>query len=126
MELTPETKKQMLRFIGSGILAVSVDLLTYLLLKNYFSYNFSKGLSFFIGTMVAYVLNKFWTFEEKKYSNLQLLKFFLLYGLTLAVNVVINNFVLGLFYSVIFAFLCATGTSTVLNFVGQKFWVFKK
>ena len=53
MELTPETKKQMLRFIGSGILAVTVDLLTYLLLKNYFSHNFSKGLSFFIGTMVG-------------------------------------------------------------------------
>ena len=26
----------------------------------------------------------------------------------------------------LFAFLCATGTSTVLNFVGQKFWVFKE
>ena len=26
----------------------------------------------------------------------------------------------------LFAFLCATGTSTILNFIGQKFWVFKE
>jgi len=25
----------------------------------------------------------------------------------------------------LFGFLCATGVSTILNFIGQKFWVFK-
>ncbi len=126
MEITPETKKQILRFIGTGIVAVAVDLLVYLLLKENFGYSLSKGFSFFTGTIVAYLLNKFWTFEEKKYSTVQLLKFFFLYGITLGVNVVVNNLVLDMFYSVIFAFLCATGTSTILNFIGQKFWVFKK
>ena len=29
-------------------------------------------------------------------------------------------------HKILIAFLLATGTSTIVNFIGQKFWVFKK
>jgi len=55
--------KQISRFSVAGLSAVAVDLLSYYLLINYLSYDISKTLSFVIGAVVAYVINKFWTFD---------------------------------------------------------------
>ncbi len=126
MALDAVLKKQFIRFFVSGVTAVAIDMGIYYLLKERLDYNIAKGVSFLSGTIVAYILNKFWTFEEKKYSSVELIKFFTLYSLTLFINIYVNHLTLNLFQSVLFAFLIATGVSTVLNFVGQKFWVFKK
>lgn len=126
MAIDTTTRSQLLKFIVSGIIAVAVDFGVYYLLNNYTSHNVSKGVSFLIGSMVAYILNKFWTFDTKEFSGAQLFRFFFLYTSTLAINVLVNKGVLNLFNSVLFGFLCATGASTILNFLGQKFWVFKK
>ena len=126
MELDAVLKKQFIRFFISGVTAVAIDLMVYYVLKETLDYNLAKGVSFLAGTIVAYILNKFWTFEEKKYSSVELIKFFTLYSLTLFINIYINHLALIISQSVLFAFLTATGVSTVLNFVGQKFWVFKK
>lgn len=126
MEINATMKQQLARFIFSGIIAVAVDFGVYYFLNKYTGHNISKGISFLAGSIVAYLLNKFWTFEAKEFSGKQLFRFFFLYLTTLAINVLVNKGVLNLFNSVILGFLCATGASTVLNFSGQKFWVFKK
>ncbi len=126
MAIDSTTRGQLLKFIVSGLIAVAVDFGVYYLLNNYTSHNVSKGISFLTGSIVAYLLNKFWTFDTKEFSGKQLFRFFFLYGTTLAINVLVNKGVLNLFNSVLFGFLCATGASTILNFLGQKFWVFKK
>lgn len=120
------TRSQLLKFIVSGCIAVAVDFGVYYFLNTYIGHNVSKGISFLTGSLVAYLLNKFWTFDTKEFSGTQLFRFFFLYTSTLAINVLVNKVVLNLFHSVLFGFLCATGASTVLNFLGQKFWVFKK
>lgn len=120
------TRNQLLKFIVSGCIAVAVDFGVYYLLNNYTGHNISKGISFLTGSLVAYLLNKFWTFDAKEFSGTQLFRFFFLYASTLVINVLVNKGVLNLFNSVLFGFLCATGASTILNFLGQKFWVFKK
>lgn len=126
MAIDNTTQKQLLKFVVSGVIAVGVDFGVYYLLNNYMDQNVSKGISFLTGSMVAYLMNKFWTFDTKEFSGIQLFRFFFLYATTLAINVMVNKGVLSLFNSVLFGFLCATGASTVLNFLGQKFWVFKK
>lgn len=118
--------KELRRFFVVGFSAVGTDFIVYYILINFFSHAPSKGLSFLAGTILAYFLNKYWTFEKKEKNNLEMTSFLILYLGTLIVNVAVNQTSLFFFKEYVFlAFLFATGTSTILNFVGQKWWVFK-
>ncbi len=118
-------KKELKRFLIAGFSAVGTDLFTYYILLNFLSHDLAKAISFLLGTIVAFVINKYWTFEKHDKSYKEIVQFTILYSLTLGANVVTNKFVLVQVDSILFAFLVATGVSTVLNFLGQKFWVFK-
>lgn len=119
-------RKEMKRFLVTGFSAVSTDLSVYYLLLNFLDQSPAKAVSFISGTFVAYVLNKYWTFEQKRKSYSEMLRFAIVYMITLGANVAVNKMSLLIFPDLIFpAFLAATGTSTVLNFIGQKWWVFK-
>lgn len=118
-------KKELKRFLVAGLSAVGTDLITYYILLNFLSHDFSKAISFLIGTVVAFVINKYWTFEKNEKSYKEMMKFGVLYSVTLGANVMTNNVVLEYTNIVFLAFLLATGISTILNFIGQKFWVFK-
>ena len=120
------TKKQLSRFLVAGCSAVGTDLATYSLLLQLLPPSFAKGGSFLLGTIVAYVINKYWTFEKASQPASDALKFGALYAVTLGANVGVNHFSLWLIPGALpLAFLAATGTSTFLNFLGQKYWVFK-
>jgi len=118
-------KKELKRFLVAGVSAVSTDLTAYYILLNFLSPDSAKAISFLLGTIVAFVINKYWTFEKHEKSYKEMVQFGVLYSLTLGVNVMTNKVVLGYTEIVFLAFLIATGVSTVLNFVGQKWWVFK-
>ena len=119
--------KQISRFSVAGLSAVAIDLLSYYLLINYLSYDISKTLSFVIGAVVAYIINKFWTFEQKNLSLKELAKFALLYTFSLIINVYMNKLFLAITNdTIIIGFFVATGSSALINFIGQKWWVFKK
>jgi putative flippase GtrA len=119
--------KEIRRFLVAGFSAVGVDLTVYYLLLNILSHSPAKAISFISGTVVAFILNKFWTFDQYQKSLSELAKFIVLYSCTLAANVMVNNLSLLLMPKwLLFAFLAATGTSTVLNFIGMKWWVFRK
>lgn len=86
----------------------------------------SKTVSFLTGTLFAYFANKLWTFEKKERDHVEMLSFLILYGTTLVINVGVNQLTLWILPDWIgLAFLAATGTSTILNFIGQKWWVFR-
>ena len=117
-------KKELSRFLLVGCSAVATDTLVYFILVQWMMPSVAKAMSFTSGSVVAYVFNKYWTFEQKHKSYSEVIRFSILYLSTLCVNVWVNKYVLNLSGSKEFAFLCATGTSTILNFIGQKFWVF--
>lgn len=120
-------KKELPRFLIAGFSAVGTDLASYMILLDWFHASLAKAISFSLGSIVAFLVNKFWTFESKPLSAVEVASFIALYMLTLMANVTINQIVLSIFpLSILLAFLMATGTSTVLNFVGMKFWVFRK
>ena len=113
------------RFVISGILAVTVDLLVYYTLANYLNYDLAKALSFICGTTVAFIANKYFTFKKYKKRNKEIWQFALLYLSTLTINVVINRLILDISQIVFLGFLVATACSAILNYLGLKLWVFK-
>ncbi len=142
-EITP-LKKQLVKFTLIGLLAVSVDLLCYFILLNIFPEKMfqaigneavSKSISFVCGMTVTYFLNKFWTWKKKDRSHKRMVKFVLLYGIALLINVGTNSALLYILhqyrnfvdlpFKYLIAFVGASGLSASVSFMGQKFWVFK-
>ena len=119
-----QIKTELKKFFYAGLAAVGTDFLFYYLLLNFLSYEVSKGISFVIGSVVAFLLNKYWTFKKPEKSYIEMIQFGVLYSTTLGLNVMTNKIVLDNTNMVLVSFLVATGISTILNFVGQKWWVF--
>lgn len=118
-------KNELSRYIITGCLAVSMDIIVYSLLQGLLGYDLAKMLSFIAGTCVGFTLNKFWTFQQMHSAVKQLTKFSILYISSLSANVLINKLSLIILPEFIFtAFLIATTSSTILNYLGNKFWVF--
>ncbi len=114
------------RFIIVGGLAVLTDCVSYFLLCHILIPSLAKGISFVLGASLAYILNNFWSFSIARIDMSNVSQFALLYSVTLLVNVAANSFSFSLYPKRLFAFIIATGISTVLNYVGQKYWVFNR
>lgn len=117
--------KEIFRFCIGGGTAVLVDYVVYnLLLLMNMDREISKIISFICGAGVGFIINKIWTFEKKKFSSKEIWKYIILYTITALVNMIVNQFVIETFHINLLGFFCATGLSTILNFIGQKFFVF--
>ena len=87
------------------------------------------------GMTVTYFLNKFWTWKKKDRSHKRMVKFVVLYGIALLINVGTNSALLYILhqyrnfvdlpFKYLIAFVGASGLSASFSFMGQKFWVFK-
>ncbi len=118
---------ELLRFIATGLLAVGTDFSSYWLLSDVLAPNIAKGLSFILGSIVAFIMNKLWTFDSSARLDNAAFLFASLYGMTFVANIFVNHLILTLGSEMkLLAFLLATTTSTVLNFLGMKFWVFRQ
>lgn len=117
--------KEILKFLVGGGSAVLTDFLVYIFLINWIPVSAAKTISYISGATVGFFINKLWTFESKKFKIAEIIKYVILYCVSAATNTLMNKLVLIAFSSVIFAFLCATGVSTIINYLGQKFIVFK-
>ena len=121
-----KTKKEIARFFIAGLIVLLTDALIYSLFLFWLAPSFAKAIAFACGTIVAYFINKFWTFEKNSYSHKELAKFIFLYMATMIANVGINALFLLFAYNLFIAYIMATGISASLNFIGQKFFVFNK
>lgn len=124
-------KKELTAFIVVGILTVLIDLAVYrgFVLFDLLQINGAKAMGFVAGMIFSYFSHKAWTFSHKHHKSGAAWRYVLLYASTLGVNVVVNAYALLIVnefeYAVLLAFLLATGFSTVLNFIGMKYFVFK-
>ena len=127
MKLSDFNIKEILKFLVGGGSAVLTDAAVYYLLQltgvELFA---SKAVSYVCGAAVGFIINKLWTFGVNKFSISEILRYCILYACTAVINALINSAVLHFLSIQLIAFLCATGVSTVLNFLGQKFIVFRK
>ncbi|ARP39449.1 GtrA family protein [Vibrio syngnathi] len=112
------------KFVFVGVGAVAIDTISYLFLSGLIDYSIAKGVSFLLGSIFAYLMNNYWTFEVGKVTGGNISKFTALYFTSLGLNVSVNGIVNEQFQMYYLAFILATGTSTIINYLGQKFWVF--
>lgn len=120
-------KKEFLRFLVGGGSAVLVDWLIYIVLLEVGVGNaIAKSISYIGGAVVGFLINKLWTFESMGFSYTEILKYVILYIFSAVCNASANKIVLHFIQHYAAGFLCATGVSTVINFTGQKFFVFTK
>jgi putative flippase GtrA len=120
----------MVVFLAVGITAVSIDAFVYsFLITTPLNINFSKGLSALCGASFAYVANRRVTFRSD-HSTRAMVRFFILYITSFSANIAVNALSLrllqGFRFQIAPAFVAATATSTVMNFVGMKLWVFRR
>ena len=119
-------KQEILKFLVGGGTAVIVDFFTYkIFMMLGLERTIAKTLSFICGSIVGFIINKYWTFKSPKFQIKEILKYTVFYLLTAFINSQVNKYTLLLFGNEMFAFLCATGVSTILNFLGQKFLIFR-
>ena len=116
------------RFILVGICSVTIDFIFYYLFIYFdiFDPNNSKRLSFVIGAIFAFFANRSYVFRisEKKIS--QFILFVLLYFCSFILNSLVHDYIYLLTSITLISFLFATAVSTITNFLGQKFVIFKK
>lgn len=125
--LNKVNRSEILKFLVGGGTAVIVDFITYKVFMNIgFERSIAKTFSFICGSIVGFIINKYWTFESSKFKMNEIYKYMILYIVTAFINSLVNKYTLLTFKSELFAFLCATGISTILNFLGQKFLIFRK
>jgi putative flippase GtrA len=107
--------------------AVLIDAVVYYIMVVYqiTTPSIAKRISFIVGSIWVFVANKFFTFKQPKFKISEFPLFALLYTCTLLINSFIHDLVLDQFRYEGLAFIFATGTSTILNYIGQKWIVFK-
>ncbi|MDX9845240.1 MAG: GtrA family protein [Aquabacterium sp.] len=119
-------------FLVVGGVTVLVDFTSYTLMQAWIGLpvDVAKGLGFLIGTAFAYFANRHWTFGHQEPVRGSAWRFALLYGVTLAFNVLINAASLRALHGVAWdrsgAFILATGVSAFLNFLGMKYLIFRQ
>lgn len=118
---------ELLRFLLIGGTATLIDLILYLLLGLWMPASFSKFLSMSCSCMFSFFMNRRWTFKsQEKITVLQVTKYVMAQFINIGVNVGVNALAL---YSLgapkLMAFMLATGTAMALNFLLQKFLVFR-
>ncbi|MCK9378832.1 MAG: GtrA family protein [Candidatus Moranbacteria bacterium] len=141
---------QFLRFAVIGAMNTGVDLIILNIetistgIKEGTGYGIQKGLSFLVAVTFSYFLNKHWTFEDasrknegKKFSQfLSVSVIGMIINVTVATVTVtylkapINDFLNFNFLTdqiwVSLGGLAGTAVGLIWNFIGYKFWVFKK
>ena len=127
-EKTIVQNSEIIKFIVVGVLAVLIDGTTYALMVRAigFEHGLSKRVSFILGSIWAFFANKYYTFNSPAPARKEIILFSILYITTYFVNGWIHNITWKKSDLDWLSFLTATATSTVINYLGQKFVVFHK
>jgi putative flippase GtrA len=117
-------------FLIFGVITVLIDYSAYRALIFFeFNFNSAKIMSFILGTIFSFGANKNITFSRKNDFFKHLIKFILLYFVSLMLNVFVNTNFLGWLassnFNVQISFILATIVSATINFIGMKYFIFK-
>ncbi|WP_311518630.1 GtrA family protein [uncultured Corynebacterium sp.] len=125
------------KFVITGVISAIVDAgLTWLLQLGLglLDKDGARTVGFIFGTLVAYLLNRRWTFNAKA-SKRRLAAVAATYALTYLVNMVIYRRAFNFFdedlawsstLALVVAYVLAQGTATIINFFVQRWVIFRR
>jgi len=149
--MNKESIKQAAKFSVVGLFNTAVDYIAFYIMLAII--NADKSISQIVATAVAmcgsYIINKYWTFSQKgKKSNTQIIKFIVTNLVSMTCTIIlmnvfhdylhihewVNSFISLLDKSyrlsddmgVMICKIVASCISFVINFIGNKFWVFNE
>ncbi len=115
------------RYLLVGGVAVLIDAAVYtgIVTADILTPEWAKRVSFIVGSIWAFFANKYFTFRQKRLHVREPFLFAAVYVSGFLLNSFVHDVVLRLTLSKPLSFLCATATSTIWNYLGQKFLVFR-
>ena len=123
-------KKQFIRFISVGLLSTIISYSIFFVALRTFSlhYLLAAVAGFLVGVGVGFSLNKNWTFSSKEARSHEfILHYFSVYTLSMIISLIFLRITVGgLGIPAEIANILAIGITTCTNFIGTKFFVFKK
>ena len=128
---------EQIRFIIVGVLNTVIGMAAMLIAYNIFhlGYWISSALNYIVGSIFSYFANKYFTFKSEKKSWNEIIRFVVniavCYGIAYGVAKPLINMLLGhVGFSVSIleqiSMVMGMGIFIIINFCGQKFFVFKK
>ncbi|MEN3185782.1 MAG: GtrA family protein [Atribacterota bacterium] len=124
-------RNDFIQFVKFGLVGIAntlIDFGIFVLLHGYLQvfYALAQVVSYSCGMVNSYLINKFWTFQNRKGIQLnEVVKFGVVNLLSLGVSLTLLYFVRGrVNWGVVESKILATSGSLFVNFVGSKFWVF--
>lgn len=120
-------KKKFVKFIIVGAFSTAIDFIIYFYLSKIIDIVIAKTVSMICSSIFSYFLNKLWTFNIKDKKNFKyILKYYITFAINVLTNVSMNYIVFTNTNNKIIAFVFATGVAMMVNYLLQKFFVFKK
>lgn len=128
---------EQIRFIMVGVLNTLIGMTAMFVSYNIFhlGYWVSSAMDYIIGSIFSYFANKYFTFKSEKKSAEEVIRFtinivvcyFISYGIAKPVmNMVLGNMNLSISVFEQLSMILGTCIFIVLNYFGQKFFVFRK
>lgn len=119
--------KGFIKFVIIGGCSTGIDFLIYFLCSQKIDITISKFFSMLVACIFSFFFNKKWTFEVEEKTNWKhLIKYLFSQGVNIGVNVGTNTLVFELTNMKLIAYVMATGLGMIVNFMLQKFMVFRK
>ncbi len=116
--------------IGAASTVINMGVFNFMVLRIHTSSILSSILGYILGFLFGYLFNKSWTFSSKKKNISEPLTYFSLYFVTLLVNMGLVFFfewlsTHDLWIHPTVYYIVVTAITTLLNFVGCKYVVFR-
>ena len=123
------TGKQFFKFVNVGLLSTFFNYSCFYILFSFLSFNYllSSATGYLFGVFIGFMFNKGWTFQYQNITTKEPLQYITLYSTSLLLGlallrVLVNN--LNIIPEI--ANVIVIGFTTTTNFLGLKFWVFRK
>lgn len=122
-------KTQFFRFAVVGAFSTIINYSVFILLLDYAKVNYllASAIGFFAGVLCGYFFNRSWTYQSTTKAKSEIFKYYLVYLISLCISLVFLKIVVEeIHFDKKLANLISIGITTITNFLGTKFWVFKK
>lgn len=119
--------RRLFRFCIIGGITTIIDFIIYWFLSQSIDISIAKICSMLCASIFSYFINKSWTFNNSDNRHKRYIwRFYIVFIINISLNTSINKLTYDKTGNKIFAFIVATGCATIINYLLQNFWVFRK